>query len=77
MIERASFSHLAEAACNGSIIESLALHEGVGETIMATASILPDLRLEVEGLRRHDLLAAWRGVLERLSRDFAPKPKPG
>lgn len=76
MIERTSFSHLAEAVGKGALVESLVLHEGVGETLMATASILPDLRLEVEGLRRHDLLAAWRGVLERLARDFIPERPP-
>lgn len=61
MIERATLRH----AVGGERVESLALHEAKGETLMATAYLLPDLRLEVEGPERHRLLEAWIGVLER------------
>jgi hypothetical protein len=47
-------------------VESLVLHEAKGETLMATAHVLPDLRLEVEGPGRHDLLQRWVRILERL-----------
>jgi hypothetical protein len=47
-------------------VESIQLHENRGESLMATAHILPDLRLEVEGPGRHGLLGAWIRVLEGL-----------
>ena len=50
----------------GEWVESLVLHEAKGETLMATAHVLPDMRLEVEGPGRHDLLQRWVRVLERL-----------
>ena len=62
MVERGTLRHLA----GGDFVESLVLHEAKGETLMATAHVLPDLRLEVEGPGRHDLLCGWVRVLERL-----------
>ncbi len=61
MVERATLRH----AVGGDQVESLVLHEARGETLMATAYLLPDLRLEVEGPGRHRLLERWVGVLER------------
>lgn len=61
MVERATLQH----AVGGDCVESLVLHEAKGETLMATAYLLPDLRLEVEGPGRNLLLEAWIGVLER------------
>ena len=55
MIERATPAHLAA----GDVVESLILHEAKGETLLATAFLLPDLRLEVEGPDRHELLRRW------------------
>ncbi len=50
------------------ILESVVLHEGKGETLMATAHLLPDLRLEVEGPGRHGLIDRWMRVLENLAK---------
>lgn len=62
MIEHGTLLHTVGAS---DLVESLVLHEGKGETLMATACLLPDLRLEVEGPGRHVLLDAWIEVLER------------
>ena len=62
MIERATLRHAVGAS---DLIESLVLHQGKGETLIATAYLLPDLQLEVEGPGRHHLLEAWIGVMER------------
>lgn len=67
MIECGTLQHMAGEAADGELVESLVLHEGEGESLMATAYILPDLRLEVEGLRRHDLLEKWISVLVSLA----------
>lgn len=63
MVEHGTLRELADA---GEMLESLDLHESKGETLMATAHILPDLRLQVEGPGRHDFLDAWIAMLERL-----------
>lgn len=60
MIERATFAHLLDAP---DIVESITLHERKGTSLAATAHLLPDLRLEVEGPCRHELLDAWVGNL--------------
>lgn len=60
MIERGTLGYRVGAP---DLVESLVLHEGKGETLMATAHLLPDLRLEVEGPHRHALLAAWISML--------------
>jgi hypothetical protein len=62
MVERGTPRHLV----GRDFVESLVLHEATGETLMATAHVLPDFRLEVEGRGRHDLLRGWVCVLERL-----------
>ena len=64
MVERGTLRHLAGEVANGELVESLVLHESRGESLMATAHVVPDLRLEVEGPGRHFLLDAWTGVLE-------------
>jgi hypothetical protein len=63
MVERGTLRHLIGG---GEMVESIQLHENKGESLMATAHILPDLRLEVEGPGRHGLLEAWIRVLEGL-----------
>ena len=61
MIERGTLQHLV----GGEIVESLLLHEAKGTTLMATAYLLPDLRLQVEGPGRHSLLESWLRILDR------------
>jgi hypothetical protein len=63
MVERATPQYLLASEMLGSMV----LHECEGETLMATAHILPDLRLEVEGPGRHGLLDRWVGALESLA----------
>ena len=60
MVEHRTLAH----ELSGPIIEALALHEAKGEALGATAHLLPDLRLEVEGPGRHAYLKAWIEVLE-------------
>ncbi len=62
MVERGTLHHLA----GRKFVESLVLHEAKSKTLMATAHVLPELRLEVEGPGRHALLHGWIRVLERL-----------
>ncbi len=69
MIERGTLRHTVGAP---ELVEALVLHEGKGETLMATAYLLPDLRLEVEGPGRHRLLETWIEVLMRLGREIHP-----
>ncbi len=69
MIERATLQHTVGAP---DLVESLVLHESKGETLMATAYLLPDLRLEVEGPGRRDLLDRWIEVLMQLDRGIHP-----
>lgn len=66
MVERGTLRHQVGEVASGELIESLILHERVGEALMATVYLLPDLRLEVEGLGRRDLLERWIRVLERV-----------
>ncbi len=61
MVERGTLQHLA----GGEIVESLMLHEAKGTSLMATAYLFPDLRLEVEGPSRHSLLESWVSILDR------------
>jgi hypothetical protein len=63
MVERGTLLHQIGRA---ELVESLVLHEARGETLMATAYLLPELRLEVEGPGRHQLLERWIRVLESL-----------
>ncbi len=64
MVERGTLLHMAQAPDS---IETLTLHERPGKTLTATAHLLPDLRLEVEGPGRHTLLATWIDVLKNLA----------
>jgi hypothetical protein len=66
MVERGTFRHLAGRVANSGIVESLTLHEPKGESLMATAHILPDLRLAVEGPGARGLLARWIAEIEQL-----------
>jgi hypothetical protein len=68
MVEHATPQYLLASG----IVESVLLHEAKGETLMATAHLLPDLRLEVEGPGRHGLLAGWLSVLEELAEPLFP-----
>jgi hypothetical protein len=68
MVEHATPQYLLAT----EMIGSLALHESKGETLMATAHILPDLRLEVEGPGRHGLLDGWVRVMEDLAKSQPP-----
>lgn len=61
MVERGTLRHVA----GREFVDSLVLHEAKGKALAATAHVLPDLRLEVEGPGRHDLLRGWVRVLER------------
>ena len=71
MIEHGTFGHLiGKRAC----VESITLHEAKGGSLMATAFLQPDLRLEVEGPGRVELLDAWINVLFRLDRGFLNPP---
>ncbi len=64
MVERGSLHQMARASDS---VEILRLHESKTETLAATAYILPDLRLEVEGPGRHALLAGWIESLKKLT----------
>lgn len=70
MVERGTLRQEVGEVASGELIESLALHERVGEALMATAHLLPDLRLEVEGPGRRNLLERWIRVLERVTLAF-------
>ena len=63
MVERGSLHQMALASDS---VEILKLHERKAVTLVATAYILPDLRLEVEGPGRRALLAGWIESLEIL-----------
>jgi hypothetical protein len=64
MVEHGTLQHQLGHA---DLVESIALHEPRGESRIATAYLLPNLRLEVEGPGRHELLDAWVSVLEILA----------
>ena len=63
MVERGTLRHLLG---DSKMVRAVQLHESKGESLTATAHIFPDLRLEVEGQGRRELLQAWIRVLERL-----------
>jgi len=66
MVERGTLHHLTGISNRTDLVESLVLHEAVGETLMATAYLLPDLKLIVEGPEKHDWLERWVGEIEHL-----------
>ena len=55
MIERGPFAHLA----GNELAAVLRLHEAPGHALAANAHIQPDLRLQVEGPERRELLNRW------------------
>ncbi|GAA5129031.1 hypothetical protein JIN84_02770 [Luteolibacter yonseiensis] len=61
MVERGTLAHQVGAR---EFVESIILHEHKGESLSATAHLLPDLRLEVEGPGRHELLERWIRTLD-------------
>lgn len=63
MIEHGTAEHLIGKRPE---VESITLHEAKGGSLMATAFLQPDLRLEVEGPGRTGLLELWIEVLDRL-----------
>jgi hypothetical protein len=71
MIEHGTLGHLIGKRAP---VESITLHEVKGSSLMATAFLQPDLRLEVEGPGRVELLDAWIGMLSRLDRGFLNPP---
>lgn len=71
MVERGTLRHLIGA---DERVESLVLHEAECESLVATAHLLPDLRLQVEGPSRRDFLQRWVRALERVL--FPPPEEP-
>ncbi len=63
MVEHGTLQHLVGVS---ALVESLVLHESKGETLIATAYLLPDLSLKVEGPGRQELLDRWISVLQRV-----------
>ncbi len=64
MIEYGTLEHILRGGVGGNRIESVMLHECEGVSLAATAHLLPDLRLEVEGPSKFDLLGRWIAFLE-------------
>lgn len=71
MVERGTFRHLAGRVANSRLVDSLTLYEPKGESLMATAHLLPDLRLAVEGPGAQDWLARWISEIERFVAGFS------
>lgn len=65
MIERGTVAHMVGSVAR-QCVESLLLHEERGNFLTASAHVLPDLRLEVEGPGRQILLNRWIEELEKL-----------
>lgn len=63
MVEHGTLQHQVG---RGNRVKSIHVHEPIGEIRTATAYLLPDLTLEVEGAGRHDLLDAWVQALQAL-----------
>ncbi|MCX8496561.1 MAG: hypothetical protein ORN51_10305 [Akkermansiaceae bacterium] len=66
MIERGTLQYLTGMLSKPEMVESLKLHEAPGETLMATAHLLPDLQLTVEGPEKKSWLDRWVCELENL-----------
>jgi len=66
MIERGTLQYLTGILSTPEIVDSLTLHEAPGETLMATAHLLPDLRLTVEGPEKKCWLDRWVCEIEML-----------
>lgn len=65
MVEHATLAH---AVGHEEMLESIKLYERKADALMATAHLLPDFHLEVEGPHRHDLLARWIEILGEMIR---------
>lgn len=65
MIEHGALQQMVGGDVCGGWVESLVLHEREGEWLTATAYILPEMRLQVEGPGRHELLERWVRVIGR------------
>lgn len=63
MVEHATLHHSLQA---DNLVESVVLNERKADALMATAYVLPDLRLEVDGPGARRLLDSWTEVLFRL-----------
>ena len=68
MTERGTLRHMAGEAAREPWVESIELHEGCGDCLMAAGYVLPDLRLEVEGGCRSALLDRWATVVGELAK---------
>ena len=64
MIEHSTLAH---AVGHEEMVESIKLHERRADALMATAHLLPDFHLEVEGPHRHELLQRWIASLEQFT----------
>lgn len=71
MTERGTLAHTADPA---SLTESIRLHEGQGDCLMAAAYQLPDLRLEVEGCAAEKLLGLWVAALAEICNHAPGRP---
>ncbi len=69
MVEHSTLHH---SIGQSDLIESIILHERGADALMATAHLLPDFRLEVEGPHRHELLDEWIEALQKLERGIHP-----
>jgi hypothetical protein len=63
MVEHTAFSEAADCT---AWVKSRSLHESRGESLTASAQLMPDCRLQVEGPGRSALLDGWLAVLKRL-----------
>jgi hypothetical protein len=66
MIERGDLQHQVGAAACGNFVSSLRLDEPPAQALTASARLLPDLQLEVEGPGRHALLDQWVRIIRQL-----------
>jgi hypothetical protein len=67
MIEHGTLHYMLRDVAGENIVESIILHECKGESLIATAHISPDLRLEVEGPEKFDLLDQWIAALQKFN----------
>lgn len=68
MVERGDLRHQMGASACGNFVSSLRLHEPSTQALTASARLLPDLQLEVEGPGRQVLLDDWARQIQRLAR---------
>ncbi len=63
MVEHGTLQHMVAMP---GVAASIQLLERKGDSLIATAHLLPDFRLEVEGPHRHSLLERWVRTLEEI-----------